>query len=74
MVYTGARVLESVLCGVRPHDPAVMFGAGAPMVNPMAALASSNRRHRFAPIQPVFREYTRNRVFPAAGSAPYAGP
>lgn len=50
--FAGARALESLLYGVRPHDPAVI--AGAPVVlAAVALLASLAPAHRAASVEPM---------------------
>jgi putative ABC transport system permease protein len=45
-------VLESVLYGVRPHDPAVMFGAPA-LLTAIALTACLIPARRAASVQPM---------------------
>ena len=50
--YAGVRVLESVLYGVRPHDPAMLAAAPATL-GAIALLACLGPAHRAASIEPM---------------------
>jgi ABC-type antimicrobial peptide transport system permease subunit len=52
LAFAGARVLESVLYGVRPHDPAVMFGAPV-LLAAIALTACLIPARRAASVEPM---------------------